>query len=250
MRHRLAALLALCLLTGRVALAAELQVMSAGAMEPGLGPAVRSFIQASSQEVQIRYGTAPMLQQALADGGEAPQLVIAPESLMAELARAGRLVGAPVPIGRVGVGMVARPDLAFAPVTDAEGLRRLVTGAQSVVFNRASTGQHMERLFERMGLAAVVTPKARRYRTGAEVMAHLLHGTGQEIGFGTITEIRMVRQLRYLGPLPPDVQAYTTYSAALAPGAPAAAEALLRWLSGPDSRSAFEAAGIEIAAAR
>ncbi len=249
MRHCVAAFLAFCLLTGplltgSVALAAELQLMSAGAVEPGLGAAVRSFSNASGQAVQIRYVTAPMLQQALTDG-EAPPLVIGPESLMTELARAGRLAGQPVALGRVGVGMVVRPDLGIAPVTDAEGLRRVVTGAQSVVFNRASTGLHMERLFERMGLTAVVTPKARRYRTGKEVMAHLLHGTGQEIGFGAITEIRMVRELRYLGPLPADVQSYTTYSAALTPGAPVAAEALLRWLGGPEARSAFEGAGVE-----
>ena len=58
--------------------------MSAGAMEPGLGPAVRGFSNASGQAVQIRYATAPLLQQALADG-EAPQLVIGPDSLMAGL---------------------------------------------------------------------------------------------------------------------------------------------------------------------
>jgi molybdate transport system substrate-binding protein len=118
------------------------------------------------------------------------------------------------------------------------------------VFNRASSGLYLERLFDRMDLTAIVTPKARRYRTGAEVMSHLLHGSGQEIGFGAITEIRMVRELRYLGPLPAEVQSYTTYSAALTPGAPAAAEALLRWLTGPETRSAFEAAGIDVAGPR
>lgn len=239
----LAAFLALCFLAGAPAFAAELQVLSAGAMEPGLEAAVQGFRSASSQSVQLRYTTGPGLQQALE--GEAPHLLIGPASLMEGLARAGRLAGDSVPLGRVGVGMAVRPDLAISPVTDAEGLRRAVTQAQAVVFNRASTGLYLDRLFERMGLTMVVAPKARRYRTGAEVMTHLLHGTGQEIGFGAITEIRMVRELRYLGPLPAELQSYTTYSAGLAKGAPVAAEALLRWLSGPEARAAFETAGIE-----
>ena len=244
MYRRLLALVSASVLLSPMARAAELEVMSAGAMEPGLAPALQAFRSASGHSVQIRYATAPALQQALADG-DAPQLLIGPDSLMVGLAQAGRLAGQPVTLGRVGVGMVVRPDVAIGPVTDAEGLRRAVVGAQSVVFNRASTGLYLERLFERMGLTATVAPKARRYRTGAEVMAHLLHGRGQEIGFGAITEIRKVRELRYLGPLPAELQSYTTYSAALAPGAPVAAEALLRWLTGPEARSAYEAAGIE-----
>ena len=245
MRRRLLPLLGISIAAAtHHAQAAELEVMSAGAMEPGLAPALQAFRRVSGQAVQIRYATAPALQQALADGA-APQLVIGPDSLMAGLARADGLAGQPQPLGRVGVGMAVRPDLAIAPVTDAEGLRQLVSGAQAVVFNRASSGLYLERLFERMQLAAIVAPKARRYRTGAEVMSHLLHGTGREVGFGAITEIRMVRELRYLGPLPSELQSYTTYSAALTPGAPAAAEALLRWLSGPEARAAFDAVGIE-----
>ncbi len=244
MRRRLMALLPVLIVTGPAARAAELEVVSARTMEPGLAPAVQAFRNASGHAVQIRYATAPAMQQALADG-DVPQLLIGPDSLMAGLAQAGRLAGQPVPLGRVGVGMVVRPDLAIAPATDAEGLRRMVIDMQSVVFNRASSGLHMERIFDRMGLTALVAPKARRYRSGAEVMAHLLQGSGQEVGFGAITEIRMVRELRYLGPLPAELQSYTTYSGALTPGAPVAAEALLRWLAGPESRGSFDAAGIE-----
>ncbi|WP_176952899.1 molybdate ABC transporter substrate-binding protein [Belnapia rosea] len=245
MQRILAAIIGICWLVAAVpANSAELQVLSAGAMEPGLEVAAQAFRRASGQAVVLRYATAPGLQRALAEG-EPPHLLIGPHSLMEALAQAGRVTGRPTPLGRVGVGIAVRPGLSIQPVLDAEGLRALVTQAQSLVYNRAPTGLYVDRLFSRLGLSMVVAPKARRYATGAEVMAHLLQGTGQEIGFGAITEIRMVRELRYLGPLPPELQSYTTYSGALTPDAPVTAEALLRWLTGPEARSAFDATGIE-----
>jgi molybdate transport system substrate-binding protein len=224
--------------------AAELQILSAGAMEPGLEVAVQAFRSASSQGVRIRYGTAPRLRELLA-GVDAPDLLIAPPALLAELLSEGKLAGRAVPLGRVGVGMAVRPGAAMPVVEDAEGLRRALVQSQTLIFNRASTGIYIDRLLEQMGLAATVAGKVRRYAAGADVMDHLLRGSGDELGFGAITEIRMVRELRYVGPLPGELQSYTTYAAALLPDGPAAAEALLRWLAGSEARAAFEAAGIE-----
>ena len=60
--------------------------------------------------------------------------------------------------------------------------------------------------------AGVATARLALYR-------QLLAIRRQEIGFGAITEIRQVQALRYLGPLPPGLQSYTTYYGALVNGA-------------------------------
>ena len=244
MRRLLRVIGFLVLAACNVSHAAELQILSAGAMEPGLETAVQAFRSASSQGVRIRYGTVPRLRELLAVA-DAPDILIAPPALLAELLAEGKLVGRPVPLGRVGVGMAVRPGAAVPVVEDMEGLRRALLQAQTLVFNRASTGMYIDRLLEQMGLAATVAGKVRRYAAGADVMDHLLRGSGDELGFGAITEIRMVRELRYVGPLPGDLQNYTSYAAALLPDGPAAAEALLRWLAGSEARTAFETAGIE-----
>ena len=80
-------------------------------------------------------------------------------------------------------------------------------------------------------------------------MEHVIKGKGNEIGFGAITEIRMYepKGLKLVGPLPADVQNYTTYEAAIMRGAaaPDAAKAVLRALASPAGRSAFAAGGVE-----
>lgn len=235
------------------AAAAELRILSAGAVEPGLAAAAAAFRRATGREVAIAYATAPMLRTRIG-GGEQADVVIAPPPLIAEFAAAGRLAETPprVPVGRVGVGVAVRADAPAVPViADAGAFRRAIEAAGTVVFNRASTGLYLEALFERMGLAEAVRAKAVRYPDGAAVMEHLLRGGAgpREIGLGPITEILLVRDrgLRLVGPLPPEVQNHTAYVAAAMAGAadPAGAADFLRFLAGPEARAALDAAGVE-----
>lgn len=68
-------------------------------------------------------------------------------------------------------------------------------------------------------------------------------------GFGAITEIRAFepKGLKLVGPLPADVQNYTSYEAAAMTGAKNAdaARAVLKLLASPAGKAAFVAAGIE-----
>ena len=56
-------------------------------------------------------------------------------------------------------------------------------------------------------------PKTTRYPDGAAVIEHVIRGKGNEIGFGAITEIRLYepKGCALVGPLPADVQNYTSY---------------------------------------
>ena len=100
-----------------------------------------------------------------------------------------------------------------------------------------------------LGILETLKPKTTRYPDGASVMEHVIRGSGNEIGFGAITEIRLYepKGLAYVGPLPDDVQNYTTYEIALMRGAqqPGAARAALKLLGTPAGRSAFVDGGVQ-----
>ena len=243
--RRLLRLLPLLLLAAPIPLrAAEILILSNPAFEAGLAPALQNFRAISGQGVHITYAVGPRMSEFL-DSGEPPHLLFASQSVLEALAEADQLAGAPIWLGRIGIGLAVRSDLPTPVVRDVAGLRRAVSEAQKIVFNRDYTGHNLEQVFEQLRLTSTVAGKALRFPTNSQVIEHLLRGSGQELGFGAITEIRAVRELRYAGPLPPEVQHYTTYGAALLPDGPAAAAALLRWLSGPEARAAFSAAGIE-----
>ncbi len=232
--------------------AVELRMLSAGAVELGLTPALALFQRDSGNTVRVSFAAAPALaaQFTAAPGYD---IVIAPPSVLEALARAGAVGSERVTIGKVGIGVAMRPTATAPDITSIETLKRALLSAESVVFNRASTGLYIDTPLQKLGIADAVNAKATRHADGASVMRHLLAGTKQhEFGFGATTEIVLFKDqgLKLVGPLPAAVQNYTTYVAALPAGAvdkarAGAATALMRHLASSRARDAFANAGIE-----
>jgi molybdate transport system substrate-binding protein len=237
----------LCAFAG-AAVGAEIKVLSAGAVEPGLRAAAGAYAKHSGNEVKITFNTAPEIRKRIGSG-EAFDVVIAPPGALDEFAKAGRISADRVSLGRVGMGVVVRPSAESPDISSSEALRRSVLQADSIVFNRASTGIYLEDLFKKMGIYDQILPKTTRYANGAQVLEHVIKGKGNEIGFGAITEIKLFepKGLKLVGPLPADVQNYTSYAAAPTTAAPNAelARAFVRYLGGAESKALFVAAGVD-----
>jgi len=124
-----------------------------------------------------------------------------------------------------------------------------VLEADSVVFNRASSGLYVERLMEKLGLSEQIKAKTVRHPDAQEQFTHILNGKGREIGFGGLTEIVRWRDkgLRLVGPLPPDIQNYTIYTAALAsaPPNPEGARAFFAFLASPAAKAILKSNGVD-----
>lgn len=229
--------------------AAEIQVLSAGAVEPGIHAAAHAFSAKTGHKVSVRFATAPAMRKRV-EGGEIADVVIAPPAVLDDFARAGRIEDAArASVGRVGVGVAVRVGGPVPDISTPETVRKAVLEAESLVFNRASTGLYMDRLFEKMGLTADVTPKSVRYGDGNAVMEHLIKGKGREFGFGAATEILLFRDkgLRLVGPLPAAIQNHTSYAAVpmTAAPSPALARELVRFLASPEGKALFVANGID-----
>jgi molybdate transport system substrate-binding protein len=230
------------------AFGADIAVLSAGAVEPGVKTALATFQTDSGHKAKLTFNTAPQIRKRIGEG-EKWDIVIAPVSVIDEFTKAGKTAGHGVNLGRVGLGVAVRPGALAPDISSADALKQAVLDADSLVFNRASTGQYFEGLLKKMGVYEKVQGKTTRYADGAAVMEHVLKGKGKEIGFGPITEILLFqdRDLKYIGPLPKEVQNYTSYTAILTNHAKnnAAAQALLLQLNAAVSREAFKEAGIE-----
>jgi molybdate transport system substrate-binding protein len=229
--------------------AAEIKVLSAGAIEPSLHKAVERFRQQSGHEVKVQFNTAPQIAQRMQEGYVA-DVVIAPPTGLKQQAEAGRIAAdGHVTVGKVGIGIVVRKDASNPTIGTAEEMKSVVLGADSVVFNTASTGLYLERLFERLGIADQIKDKSTRPPSGEAVMQMVIGGSGKQIGFGAITEIKLfeARGIKFVGPLPADIQNYTTYSAALTTNGPepTAAKAFIAFLGTLEARQLFAAAGVE-----
>ena len=231
--------------------AAEVRVLSAGAVEPGLRPVLAEFEKATGHTITLGFAAAPQIRER-GKAGAPFDLVIAPPGVLDELESAGKIDpdrAQRVSLGRVGVGVAVRPGATLPDISSRDAFARLMREADSVVFNRASTGLYVETLLRELGID--VQGRVTRFPDGASVMTHVLQSrhAGREIGLGATTEILLLRDkgLQFVGPLPPELQNFTTYVATLAitPVDREAAQALLRHLASAASKATFAAAGID-----
>lgn len=228
---------------------AEIHVLSAGAIEPGLVEAVDAFREESGNDVRITWATTPVIRKRIA-GGEAADVVIATQEAIEDFAREGKVAAkGRAPVGRVGIGIVMRRSSPAPEISSAGAIKYAVLDADSVVFNRATSGLLVERMLGEMGILERIQPKTVRYGNGPSMMEHLINGKGKEIGFGAITEILMFRDkgLKLVGPLPDEIQHYTDYVAAIMSDAPnpGGAKQFTRYLAAPATKALFAAHGIE-----
>jgi molybdate transport system substrate-binding protein len=232
-----------------MAVAADVKVLSAGAVEPGLLPAAEQFERASGNKIKVQFNTTPQLTKRMAEG-EIADILIAPPAVLDEQAKNGRIsMQGRLMLGRVGAGIVVRASAPNPDIATVEALKQVMLSADSIVYNTASSGLYLEKLFERIGIAEQIKARTTRYPNGEDVMEHIIKGKGNELGFGAITEIKLFepKGLKLVGPLPPDIQNYTSYGAALMSNAPSAdaAKAFLTYLATPKAKQIFAAAGIE-----
>jgi molybdate transport system substrate-binding protein len=227
---------------------AEIRVLSAGAIEPGLVGLIASFERETGNKVKATFATAPAIRKRVAEG-EAVDVLVAPPAVLDELSKGGKPAAGRAAVGRVGGGVAIRDGAPVPRIGSADELKQSMLEAEFLVYNQASTGIYVAGLIERLGIAGQVSARTRRYPDGAAVLDHLARGKGKEIGFGAIPEILAYskRGVKLVGPLPLELQSYTSYSAtAIATGSAAdTAQAFVRYITAPAARAALAAAGVE-----
>jgi molybdate transport system substrate-binding protein len=228
----------------------QIQVLSAGAVKTGVRAAADAFEAQGVGAVGLRFATAPTIRGGAAAGTLTADVVILPPGGMDELVRLGKIDAATrVTLGRVGAGIAARAGASVPDIASVASLERALAAADTIAYNKASTGIYIETLFEQLGIAAALAAKIRRQDNGAGVMNHLLQNDGCDIGFGAVTEILVFKDkgVRLVGPLPAEIQNYTHYAAAVLRQAAnvEGARAFVRFLDGEHGRRLLAACGIE-----
>ena len=226
-----------------------INLLSAGAVQPGLVKVVDAFRRQTGDDVKITFATAPAIRKRL-NNGEMFDLMIAPVNLLDELSTQGNAKGADRnTVGRIGVGIAVRDGAPLPKIATGDEFKQSLLDAESIVYNQASTGSYLESLFERLGISAQLKAKTTRYADFVAVRDHVRKGKGKEIGLGATTVIieSATKGLKFVGPLPAEIQNYTTYAAIVMADSPVrdAAATLFRYLSSLNAKAIFTSAGIE-----
>lgn len=171
-------------------------------------------------------------------------IIISTSAALDELSDDGFVAsGTATPIGRTEVALARRTGAPACSIADIDALRTLLLDVQSIYvpdMTRSTAGQHMGRLFHRMGIAEDIDPKLKQFANASQTMHALAESSeASAVGFTQFTEIVSVRQLVAGPTLPADCALITTYAAGVSARSARADAAgrFIDWICGPGTKS-------------
>ena len=143
-------------------------------------------------------------------------------------------------------GMAVRAGARKPDISTVEALKRTLLQAKSIAYSSSASGVYLStELFPRLGIAGEIAGRTQRIES--ERVGTIVARGDAEIGFQQISELIPVPGIDYVGPLPPEVQRVTVFSAGVAAGAkaPDDARAFIRFLASPAAAPAITKSGME-----
>jgi molybdate transport system substrate-binding protein len=244
---RLAATLVLLAAMAAPATAAELKIISAGAVRGVVGGMIDDYGRRTGHTFQFTVGPTGLLRETIASGKPA-DLIIASAPLMAELEQTGKIApGSRVDIGRVGLGVVVRAGGPLPDISTPEAVKQALLAAKAIAYTDPKLGGtsvlHLMKFADAMGIKDEVLRKGVTATGGNDAVAKVAAGQA-DIAVVLMSEIH-AKDARLVGPLPEPIQLWTVYAAAIPvfSAEPEHARALIAALTASDMRPRWRAAG-------
>lgn len=224
-----------------------IKVMASAAFREAYLELVPQFERASGHKVATLWVPSVQMMSRL-KGGETVDLVILSAASLDELVAAG-IISRRVDLARSGIGIAVRAGAPKPDISSGEAVKRAVLAAKSLVYSTGPSGIYLAGLFERMGIAAQV--KAKLKQVQGEPAGGVVARGEAEIGFQQMSELLPVPGIDIVGPLPPDIQQITAFSAGMHVAAKEAdaAKALVQFLTAPAAAPVIRKKGMEPASA-
>ena len=225
--------------------AAEVNVISGGAMRRFLIEAVPLFEAASGSKAAIRFGLTREMKAAI-EAGAVFDIALLPRSAIDELVRAGKIAaGTVTDIVRSLVGLTVRTGATEPDISNVEAFKSVLRRAKAISYSKGPSGLYVAELLQRLGLAAEMKDKT-VFAIGRPVGEVVASGEA-EIGMQQIIENQPVVGAHLVGALPAELTNYVMYSAGFAPDAAggAAARAFVKFLASPEAVRIVRAKGME-----
>jgi molybdate transport system substrate-binding protein len=227
----------------------EIKMLHAGAITQVVRAVVPEFEKQTGHKVTLHRDTAGALTK-LIEGGETFDLALLTPGAIDKLTEKGKFVpGSRTNIARVGVGVVVKEGTPKPDIGTVEAFKNALLEARTVAYidphAGGSSGIYVASLLEKLGIAKEVNAKAKLIHGGA-VATHIANDVA-ELGVHQISEILPVKGVVLVGPLPKEIQNYTTYAAGIGAGArhPEEARALIEAFVSPDNAALIRSKGLD-----
>lgn len=219
--------------------AAEIKVMSTVAMTATLDELKPKFEAATGHKVTIVYSVIADLRKRILSRAALDDLQAQGKAMPGSIVN---LASSYVAIGvRAGA---AKPDIG-----SADALKRTLLAAKSIVYadpaKGGASGVYFAKVLDRLGITEQMKSKTILV-PGAQAAEVVARGEA-EMGVAQASEIVPIAGAQLVGPLPGDLNNVTVFAAGIGPAskAPAAAKALVEYVTGPVGAGVLKSKGLD-----
>ena len=235
--------------------AADIKVLSAGALRSLLQELAPSFEKTSGNHLVLDFATAGGVEQRIISG-QAIDAAILTEPRIKKLEADGKIVKDSIAlIGRATIGVAVKKGAPRPDISSVAAFRRSLLIAPSIAYtdpaSGGTSGVHMAKIFEQLGIAGDLKPKLRPISGDAgappSVGGAVALGVA-EIGLQPISELIGIPGIDIVGPLPAELQSPDLVYFAGIPatsGQPAPAKAFIDFLGGFEAAPVIKSKGLE-----
>lgn len=232
--------------------AAEINAFISTAIKAATDELLPPFERANGHTIRATYAPSGALIPRF-DRGEPVDVFLTDSAAIDELIKRGKVVAGRTDLARTGIGIAVRKGAPKPDVSSPEALKRALLAARTVAHAAPSGGSitapHIQGVFQRLGIAAEVTPKVKLAAGGPNGRVSVLVSSGEaEIGLQQVSELMSNPQVEVIGMLPAELQQMTTYSAGTTTTArqTEAAQAFIRHLAAPAAMTIYKTKGLAL----
>jgi molybdate transport system substrate-binding protein len=198
--------------------AVDIHLFTAGAMQEAERELAAEFAYETGNKVIFTVGTVGQIQAKLKEGAPVDIIVVSTPALE-QLEKAGAVkVQSGIALGRIGIGVGAKEGAPMPDISTPEKFRDAMLKARAVTYMDpavgASSGIATAKIMKDLGIDADMAKKTKLTQAGYS--ADRVASGEVEYAIQNMSEIMPVKGVKLVGPLPPDLQVFTAYSAGLA----------------------------------
>lgn len=226
----------------------EITLIAPGGARAPLDKLIPAFESKTGYKVKATFGSGLGTKKQVIEGDAFDVPVVQPP--LAEVIASGNVVaGSETPLASVAVGLAVRKGAPRPDISTPEAVKKLLLAAKSITYPNAASGAaagvSFNETLKKLGIAEQIQPKIKIAQGGAAAMALVAKGE-VEIGLTFLSEMHDPG-IDVVGPLPREISTPTGLVGYVSTHAkdPAAAKALLDFLSSPDAAAAYKAQGMQ-----
>ena len=246
---RVAAALGAFMLSGAMAQAAEVKVLTSVALKSVLDELAPAFEKKTGHKLIIDYGLAADQKKRILDG-ERADMIILTRAMMEDLAKQNKLTAdGLVNVAGTPVALAARAGAPKPDISTVDAFKQALLSAKSIVYADPAkgglSGIVAARAIERLGITDQMKAKTTLV-PGAQSGDVVAKGEA-ELGIAQASEIVPVAGAQLVGPLPGELAIMTLFTGGIGAesGSIPAVKALIEFLTGPEAAPSFKAKGFE-----